>query len=97
MKRPPSPHLVLAAAVLLPGCGHVLAGHPQRGLGFLMFTLMLGTVTWHLSTPETSLIGRWAGGLFIYALSIPDAYRIARVNYERWRRSSEAPRAAGAP
>jgi len=38
-------------------------------------------VTWHLSSPSRSLIGRLAGGVFIYALSLPEAYRLARI---RW-------------
>ncbi len=83
---PVNPHLVLAVAVVLPGVGHVLLGQPQRGLMFAFFTLVLAMVTWHVTTPDHSFIGRTAGGLFIWALSIPDAYQIARTNYERWRR-----------
>ena len=77
---------MLAAAILLPGVGHVLAGYPQRGLTFLFFTLLLGTVTWEFTTPEQSFVGRAAGGLFVYAISITDAYKLARIRYEGWRR-----------
>jgi len=84
-KRPINPYAVLALAVVLPGMGHVAAGHPQRGLGFAFFALLLALLSWHTTTPEQSFIGRSAGGLFVWALSIPDAYRIARLNYERWR------------
>jgi hypothetical protein len=87
-KAPVHPYTVLALAVLLPGVGHVAAGQPTRGLGFAFFALLLALLSWHTTTPEQSFIGRSAGGLFIWALSIPDAYRIARINYERWRRSS---------
>ena len=59
---------MLAAAILLPGVGHVLAGFPQRGLAFLFFTLLLGTVTWQFTTPDQSFVGRAAGGLFVYAI-----------------------------
>ena len=38
-----------------------------------------------------SFIGRSAGGLFVWALSIPDAYRIARIRYEVWRQGSKLP------
>lgn len=86
-RAPYSPYLVLAAAVLLPGVGHVLVGQPQRGFGFAFFSLLLALLTWQTTTPEHSFIGRSAGGLFVWALSIPDAYRIARTNYEIWRQS----------
>lgn len=91
--RPPlHPYVVLALAIVLPGVGHVAAGQPQRGFGFAFFSLLLALVSWHTTTPEHSFIGRSAGGLFVWALSIPDAYRLARLRYETWRA-----RAAGAP
>ncbi|HML28756.1 MAG TPA: hypothetical protein PKE16_07950 [Hyphomicrobium sp.] len=84
-RQPLNPYLVLAIATLLPGMGHVAVGEPERGLRFAFFTLLLAILTWHLSTPEQSFIGRTAGGLFIWALSIPDAYKIARVRFEMWK------------
>jgi hypothetical protein len=39
--------------------------------------LLLGTITYQLTTPEHSLLGRFAGGLFVYAISVMDAYRLA--------------------
>jgi hypothetical protein len=84
---PLHPYAVLALAVLGPGIGHVAVGQPQRGFGYAFFTLLLALVTWHLTTPEQSFVGRAAAGLFVWALSIPDAYRIGRENYERWRRA----------
>lgn len=89
-KAPLHPYVVLALAVLLPGAGHVAVGHPQRGFGFAFFSLLLALFTWQISTPQTSFIGRSAAGLFVWALSIPDAYRIARVQYEVWRRGRAA-------
>jgi len=35
--------------------------------------------------PQASFLGHYAGGLFIYALSILDAYKTARVKRETWR------------
>jgi hypothetical protein len=60
-------------------------GAQMRGLGFAFFSLLLALLCWHTTGPETSFIGRSAGGLFVWALSIPDAYRIARIRYEVWR------------
>lgn len=87
-KAPVHPLTVLALAIVLPGVGHVAAGQPQRGMGFAFFTLLLALLTWHTTTPDISFIGRSAAGLFVWALSIPDAYRIARVNFELWRRGA---------
>jgi hypothetical protein len=86
--RPINPYVVLALAIALPGVGHVALGQQARGFGFAFFSLLLALLTWHLTTPEQSFVGRAAGGLFVWALSIPDAYRIARLRYEEWRRTA---------
>ncbi len=83
---PVNPYIVLAVSVVLPGVGHVLLGQSQRGLMFAFFALVLAVVIWHTTTLDHSFIGRTAGGLFIWAISSPDAHEIARTNYERWRR-----------
>jgi hypothetical protein len=82
---PLNPYIVLAIAVLLPGAGHVAIGQPNRGLGFAFFTILLALLSWFTSTPERSFIGRIAGGLFVWAISIPDAYKLARIRYEAWK------------
>ena len=79
--RPLHPCWILLIAILLPGFGHVLSGHVKRGLIMQMFMISLAIVTWHITPPERSLVGRLTGGLFVYALTIPEAYRLARV---RW-------------
>lgn len=76
--RPVNPYLVLALAIVLPGVGHVAAGMPSRGLVFVFFMLLFGWITVHLTTPDQSLIGRFSGGIFVYAISITDAYKWAR-------------------
>jgi hypothetical protein len=78
-KRPVHPYVVLLLAILLPGVGHVAIGQPQRGLVFAFFTLALAILTSLVSNPEASFVGRYAGGFFVWALSIPDAYRRARI------------------
>jgi hypothetical protein len=85
---------VLLVAILLPGMGQVLNNTPARGLMMAFSTLTLGFVTWHLTTPDHSLLGRYAGGLFIYAIGVLDAYRWARYRWEYFRRKREAAAAA---
>lgn len=81
MTRPLHPYAVLAIAILLPGAGHVICGRPRRGLTLQLFMISLSFVTWQLTTPQRSLVGRLAGGLFVYAMSLPEAYRLAKI---RW-------------
>ena len=84
-KQPLNPYTVLALAILAPGAGHVAAGAPQRGLGFAFFSLLLALLCWHTTTPDISFVGRSAFGLFVWAVSITDANRVARIRYEEWK------------
>jgi hypothetical protein len=90
MPRPINPHAVLATAILLPGTGQVLNRQPVRGLTFLFFILLLGAFTLKTADPDVSIVGKLAGGLFVYGLSIIDAYKLARVRFEVWRQSHPA-------
>ncbi|MEO5757970.1 MAG: hypothetical protein ABIQ51_14070 [Mesorhizobium sp.] len=81
---PPNPYAVLAAAIVLPASGHVILGVPVRGLQFLFFMVILAWVTAKIAPPDASFIGRHAGGFLIYALSILDAYKTARIRTATW-------------
>lgn len=89
--KPTNPHLVLAAAIALPGCGQVINRQPMRGLMFVGFILLLGAYTLKTAAPDVSIVGKLAGGIFVYAMSILDAYRHARLRYETWRNRRGAP------
>ena len=77
--KPLNPYLVLATDIVLPGMGQVLNAKPVRGLQFVFFMLLLGWITAKTAAPDVSMIGKYAGGIFIYAISILDAYRTARL------------------
>ena len=79
MRAPLIPYLVLGIAIVLPGMGHVICGAGRRGMMMQLFMILGGLVTWHLAPQGASLAGRLAGGLFVYALSLPEAYRLARL------------------
>ncbi|TPK91825.1 hypothetical protein FJ934_03825 [Mesorhizobium sp. B2-4-12] len=81
---PPNPYLVLGAAIILPASGHVILGVPVRGLQFIFFMVILAWVTMKIAPPDASFVGRHAGGLLIYALSILDAYKSARIRTAKW-------------
>lgn len=82
--KPPNPHLVLAVAILLPGVGQVINRQPLRGAMFLFFILLLGGFTLKTAAPDVSIVGKLAGGIFVYALSLLDAYRWARAARAVW-------------
>lgn len=84
-EQPRNPYVVLAAAVLLPGSGHVLNGDPRRGLMFLFFIAVLGWASTHVMPETASFFGRHIGGIFVYGLSVIDAYKTARIALEKWR------------
>ena len=89
--RPMNPLLVLALAIVLPGSGQVFNREPFRGLIFLFFMLLLGAFTVLTAAPDVSIVGKLAGGLFVYAISIYDAYKKARIRYEVWRYAAGSP------
>lgn len=88
MSQPLNPRLVLVLAILFPGAGHVAIGQTQRGFCFLLFTILFMVLSYLTTTPEHSFIGRHAGGIFVWAISIPDAYRLAKIRYEALRRAA---------
>jgi hypothetical protein len=81
---------VLLIAILLPGVGQVINNTPARGMMMVFFMLSLGWITWHLTTPEHSFAGRYAGALFIYAIAVMDAYRWGRYRWEFFHRGPAA-------
>lgn len=83
-RRPLNPWIVLAVAVVLPGVGQVLNRQPVRGLTFLFFLVLLGGFTLKTAAPDVSLVGKFAGAIFVWAMAIFDAYKQARVRRALW-------------
>lgn len=91
VKPPFHPLLVLLVATLLPGVGQLLNNQPTRGLLFAFTTVALGYVTSKYAPPEASFVGRYAGGVFIHAIALMDAYRWAKVRWEIFHHKPDAP------
>lgn len=94
--RPANSHIVLAVALLLPGMGQVLNRQSGRGLVFVCFAVLLGGFTLKTAAPDVSFVGKVSGALFVWAMAVLDAYKVARIRQAVWdhaRRSS----VAGAP
>lgn len=90
-KPPFHPYVVLGVAMVLPGVGQVLNNMASRGLLMVFFMISLGWVTYNLTTPEHSWVGRHAGGVFVYAMSLLDAYKWARVRWETFHHTGSSP------
>ncbi|SFT93761.1 hypothetical protein [Sedimentitalea nanhaiensis] len=88
-KRPPNPYVVLAVASVLTGMGQVINGQAARGLMMAFTALSLAWVTYNLTTPDHSFVGRYAGGLMIQAIALMDAYRVARFRWETWHQTEQ--------
>ena len=84
MTKPLPPALVLITALALPGCGQVLNRQPMRGLIFVFFVVLLGAFTLKTANPEVSFVGKFAGGLFVWAMAAYDAYKTARIRSALW-------------
>lgn len=84
MMKPMNPHLVLAIATVLPGMGQVANRQPVRGLIFVFFILLLGAFTLKTAAPDVSIVGKLAGGIFVWAMSMIDAYKTARIRHTLW-------------
>lgn len=87
--KPLSPYVVLVAAIVLPGVGQVLNNTTKRGLLMLLFMIVLGYMTHQVASPNVSVIGQYAGGLFVYAISVMDAYYWAKYRTEAFRNSNK--------
>lgn len=81
-KQPLSPYLVLLVAILLPGMGQVLNNAISRALMMIFFMILMGVVTYNVALPGVSIVGKFAGGIFIYMVSVMDAYYWAKVREE---------------
>ena len=82
LQRPVSPKWVLLIAILLPGMGQVLNNAPKRGFYMACFMIILGLITFNLAQPHISMTGKLAGGIFIYAISVLDAYHWAKYRMD---------------
>ena len=74
MKLPP--WVILLAAFLVPGSGHVLLGRPTRGLVMLFWMVIFGYVTFRLAPPGSGFLGKIGGGVAVWALSAVDVARM---------------------
>lgn len=86
LRKPYPVWLVTLAAFVLPGSGQMLNGNAFRGITMQFFMLFLGFVTYEVTDSSISLIGRFAGGIFVYVFSVIDANAVAKRRRTAWAR-----------
>jgi hypothetical protein len=89
--------VVTAIAFVLPGGGQVLNADPIRGIIMQFFMMLLAFITYMVTSPDISYFGRFAGGFFIYIISVLDAYSIAKKRSRAWERLSDGRHGQPAP
>ena len=88
-KKPPfDAKWILLIAILLPGMGQVFNNTPKRGFLMVSFMVILGLITFNLAQPHISMVGKLSGGIFIYAISILDAYYWAKYRVTLYTQSN---------
>jgi len=86
LKKPRPVWFVTLMAFVLPGSGQVFNGAPARGV-IMQFGMVFGAwISYELTTPDTSPLGRMAFGLLVYVFSIVDANGIAGRRVKAWER-----------
>jgi len=70
---------VFVSSMIVPGSGLVLLGKPARGLMYVVWMLFFGFLTYKATSPDISAIGRFSGGIAVWALSLVEVYRLVRV------------------
>ena len=92
IRKNQSSHLVLAAASLLPGTGHILLGKQSHGIPILVFTLTIILVLYwrwqiFLNVFNTNFIDHWLAAIFLILslaasmiYSVWDVHRLLREN-----------------
>lgn len=70
--------LILICAAIIPGSGHVILKKPVRGLMLVFWMLALGFISYKLTDESISIVGRYAGGIFVYILSLLEVIRLQK-------------------
>ena len=57
--------------------------------GLFVRSLNMAPHTW-TAAPDPSIIGKFAGGIFVWAMAILDAYKTARLRAAIWQKAAES-------
>jgi hypothetical protein len=76
--------VILLLSILIPGMGHLLLGRQVRGLIFIFWIIIFTYITFQLSTPDISALGRLSGGIAVWLLSVLEVYKILRKSKQAY-------------
>ncbi len=74
-------YFTVGLTMIIPGSGYVMLNKPTRGLFMNLWMFAFGYITYRLTSPDISFIGRLAGGFAIWTISVVEVYRLA---CKRW-------------
>lgn len=75
--------LPVLAALIVPGSGYVMLGNHTRALQMLFFMCFLGYITFMLTGPDISPVGRFAGGFAVWALSVIEVHKAVKLKNQK--------------
>ncbi len=70
---------IFISSLVVPGSGFVLLGKPGRGLMYVLWMFFFGYLTYKFSSPDISVIGRFSGGIAVWALSLVELSRLLKI------------------
>lgn len=78
MDKPWKKWLPVLAAMIIPGSGHVILGRSTRGLLLVFWMILFGFVTSQLASEDVSIVGKFAGGLAVWVISVLEVAKISQ-------------------
>lgn len=66
----------IIAAMIIPGSGYLFLSRPMRGLLMLFWMCIFAYITFQLTTPQISVIGRYSGGIAVWVISVLEVYHM---------------------
>ncbi|AET67264.1 hypothetical protein Desor_1619 [Desulfosporosinus orientis DSM 765] len=76
-------HTPIMAALLIPGSGYLFLARPMRGLIMVFWMCIFAYITFQLTTPEISVIGRYSGGIAVWIISVLEVDHMVRKRNQR--------------
>jgi len=73
--------LVILMSLIIPSSGYVLLGKSKRGIMMFLWMFFFGYITYRLAPEGASSIGRIAGALAIWTLSVVEIHSIAKKKW----------------
>ncbi len=68
--------VIIVSSMIIPGSGHVLLGKYTRGMLMVVWMFFFGFITYNITGPDISFIGKISGGILVWVLSVLEVYKL---------------------